>query len=238
MEPNLSTPNLSMKNHSRSLIETKIFHKHSDDDNSFSSSISSLHENDWVEHSLGSKSFVVDNLPSTDSCDETKSVTKSQSFSTHDHDITLEVHMPQNITDFLSEKVATIESINWLGRHVPRCVIRDLYREVLRIRKQEAPLEVQNLKRAQSGEDREEHEYSAYEMPQAKTYSAALLFIDMSGFSKLSLLLDLESLSKVRNTPLLGILLHSLFFLPFYHFCSFAIFYEFYISLTLLLHKL
>lgn len=39
-------------------------------------------------------------------------------------------------------------------------------------------------------------------MPYANTYSAALLFVDMSGFTKLSQMLDLESLSKVSQVLL------------------------------------
>jgi hypothetical protein len=80
-------------------------------------------------------------------------------------------------TSLLAERVSVIESITWLGRHVPRCVIRDISREVLRI---------------------DQKEDSFLVMPYVQTYRAALLFIDMSGFTKLSLLLDLESLSKVR----------------------------------------
>ena len=120
------------------VIQTAIFRKHSDDDNaSFSSSISSLHDYDWAhdhqQHSFEShrKSFVVDAVPSNDSCDSTKSVTKSQSFSTHDHEISCDAEMPQNISNLIAEKVALLDSISWLGRHVPRCVIRDLYGEVV-----------------------------------------------------------------------------------------------------------
>ena len=77
-----------------------------------------------------------------------------------------------------TDKRSLKESISWLERHVPRCVMRDLTREVLRLNTKEKKYLV---------------------MPHAQTYKAALLFIDMSGFTKLSLLLDLESLSKVRQ---------------------------------------
>lgn len=187
------------------IIEAGIYHKSSEDDNvSFTSSISSFHENDWNEHSFESSPLVVDNVPSSDSCDDTKSVTKSRSFSTNDHEITDRNDVPR-ISNFIAEKVDMTESINWLGRHVPRCVIRDLYKEVLRIRNREASVEEERLKRPPSLKgDKTPNtddllDGSEIQMPFAKTYSSALLFIDMSGFSSLSLKLDLESLSKVRK---------------------------------------
>ena len=187
------------------IIEAAIYHNSREDDNvSFTSSISSLHENDWHLNSFESSQLaVIDNVPSSDSCDETKSVTKSQSFSTNDHEIADGNDLPR-ISNFIAEKVEMTESINWLGRHVPRCVIRDLYREVLRIRNREVLVEEEWSKRPQSLKDKTPStddllDESEISMPIAKTYSSALLFIDMSGFSSLSLKLDLESLSKVRT---------------------------------------
>ena len=77
-----------------------------------------------------------------------------------------------------SERDSVIDSIKWLSRHVPRCVIRDLCDDAFR---------------------HQRNEETKLTLPHAKTYSAALLFIDMSGFTKLSQMMDLESLSKVRN---------------------------------------
>lgn len=77
-----------------------------------------------------------------------------------------------------SERDSVIESIKWLRRHVPRCVITDLCDDALR---------------------HQRNEETKLTMPHAKSYSAALLFIDMSGFTKLSQMMDLESLSKVRD---------------------------------------
>ena len=85
-----------------------------------------------------------------------------------------------NITHLLTERLNLIESIHLLGRHSPQCVMNDLQHEVLRISK---------------------HQTSQMHIPHAKIYEAALLFIDMSGFTKLSQLLDLESLSKVNTAP-------------------------------------
>lgn len=75
-----------------------------------------------------------------------------------------------------SERDSLIDSIQWLSRHVPRCVSKDLSNDALRY---------------QNGQD------TVLEVPFANTYSAALLFVDMSGFTKLSQMLDLDNLSKV-----------------------------------------
>lgn len=73
---------------------------------------------------------------------------------------------------------SVIESIRWMSSHVPRCVMQDLTKEAMLVHKREN---------------------SMSKMPFAQTYRAALLFIDMSGFTQLSQLLDVESLSKVRK---------------------------------------
>ena len=80
--------------------------------------------------------------------------------------------------NLLTERSSLINSITWLERHVPKCVMSDLREEVIRIHN---------------------NEKSMLKMPYAQTYSAALLFVDMSGFTQLCLLLDLESLSRVRT---------------------------------------
>lgn len=88
-----------------------------------------------------------------------------------------------NITNLLNERLSLTESITTLGRHVPNCVMHDLTMQV------QGGLHVQASQRNE--------EPSKLIVPHSQTYTAALLFIDMSGFTKLSLLLDLESLSKV-----------------------------------------
>ncbi len=80
-----------------------------------------------------------------------------------------------------NERDSIIESIEWLARHVPRCVMKDLSLDALRYQRDEE---------------------TKLTMPYANTYSAALLFVDMSGFTKLSQMLDLESLSKVSQVLL------------------------------------
>mmetsp|Transcript_20356 Transcript_20356/g.23384 ORF Transcript_20356/g.23384 Transcript_20356/m.23384 type:complete len:1580 (-) Transcript_20356:160-4899(-) len=155
------------------------------DNLSFNSSISSLGGGKCLDdQSISSTLLFVDTIPSHESCDGTTSLSKSKSFSTlrgmaaklmpaqiNEKDGSL------NIASLPAEIACTIESITWLGRHVPRCVMRDLSREVLQLHKNEKPMVI----------------------PCAHTYRAALIFIDISGFTKLSLLLDLESLSKFIN---------------------------------------
>lgn len=80
----------------------------------------------------------------------------------------------------LVKRAAIIESIKWLGRHVPGCALDQLSQHV------------DNLSKKSYGNKR-------MELPHASEYQAALLFIDMSGFTKLSQHLDVESLSKVSN---------------------------------------
>lgn len=92
------------------------------------------------------------------------------------HDRNLVLSQSGNINSLLLERASLIQSITWLGRHVPSCVMQDVIKEVSHIYKREE---------------------SRLIMPHAQIYKAALLFIDMSGFTQLSLLLDLESLSKV-----------------------------------------
>ena len=79
----------------------------------------------------------------------------------------------------LAERAATIESIKWLGRHVPRCTLRQISKHV----------------------NKESIEGTTMNLPHVSNYQAALLFIDMSGFTKLSQQLNVESLSEVSNIP-------------------------------------
>ncbi len=77
----------------------------------------------------------------------------------------------------LAERAATIESIKWLGRHIPRCTLRQISEHV----------------------NKESIEGTTMSLPHVSYYQAALLFIDMSGFTKLSQQLNVESLSQVSN---------------------------------------
>lgn len=86
-----------------------------------------------------------------------------------------EISKSQRDADVAEQEVLlVIDSIRWMSGHIPRCVLQDLTRHAMLSQKKIMP-----------------------KMPYAQTYRAALLFIDMSGFTKLSQLLDVESLSKV-----------------------------------------
>ncbi len=169
-------------------IKSEEYHN---ENRSFSSSISSR-EGEKLRHqfSLEDHSTAVDNIPvNENSCDETRSISKSKSNSTNCNDETaiaitnqLKRRGSLNITTLLAERASIIESITWLGRHVPRCVMRDLSKEAMRLHKKQDLTLV---------------------MPSQQIYRASLLFIDISGFTKLSLLLDIESLSKVRKSHIL-----------------------------------
>ena len=84
-----------------------------------------------------------------------------------------------NARDSLAfKRVAMIDTVTRLGHHVPNCVLSDIYQEACN----------------RSKDVQIDH---SCDMPKPKEYHAALLFVDMSGFTKLSQVLDVESLSKV-----------------------------------------
>ncbi len=80
----------------------------------------------------------------------------------------------------LLKRATIIESINWLGRHVPSCALNEISQHVVKFGDKTG-------------------EAAPMLLPHVSSYSSALLFIDMSGFTKLSQLLDVESLSKVSS---------------------------------------
>ena len=158
----------------------------SDNDHSISSSISSKLEDSSNFPTMTMKNLCVDDVPgrSGGSCEETKSKSLSTT-NLQECDANVLSRSPNsntkplntvNITNLLAEREALTESMMVLGRHIPYCVTQDLIDEILRINQKKEP---------------------ALIMPHATTYTAALLFIDMSGFTKLSLSLDLETLSRV-----------------------------------------
>jgi len=83
----------------------------------------------------------------------------------------------------LAKRASIVDSVKWLGRHVPCCVLHTIHKEALAV-KHDISLPIASLKSR---------------LPTSNTYQAALLFIDMSGFTKLSQALDVESLSKVSK---------------------------------------
>ncbi len=109
-----------------------------------------------------------------------------------------------------NERISIIDSIDRLGRHVPQCVLRQLGEEVTLLaaqNKNKNPA-LTDLKRGSISSMRTSYTVSIasdyngarapMDMPHATRYRAALLFIDMSGFTKISQKLDVESLSKVN----------------------------------------
>ena len=107
----------------------------------------------------------------------------------------------------LAERAAIIESINWLGRHVPQCVLNRLCQDIIKLNEESKTPKIIRRRSSQimaghststSSSSASDRSSKPLEMPLSETYEAALLFIDMSGFTKLSQLLDVESLSKVR----------------------------------------
>jgi hypothetical protein len=78
----------------------------------------------------------------------------------------------------LLKRATIVESIKWLGRHIPGCALHDICKYVVKM--QDRELDIKPMM-----------------FPHVTKYQAALLFIDMSGFTKLSQSLDVESLSKV-----------------------------------------
>lgn len=104
----------------------------------------------------------------------------------------------RNSLSKVTDRETIIDSINWLGRHVPQCVIKQLTEEVMQTPSQS------NVSKSRSFHfGRRSNDSSAQivdmEMPFGTHYKAAFLFIDMSGFTKLSQKLDVESFSKVRK---------------------------------------
>ncbi len=105
----------------------------------------------------------------------------------------------------LAERATIIKSINWLSRHVPQCVLSDLNGEILQLTK--SALDMKKSLKSKSDDNYTDGKLASImeslnvkppmEMPYATEYKAALLFIDMSGFTKISQELDVESLSKV-----------------------------------------
>ncbi len=76
------------------------------------------------------------------------------------------------VSKILIERSKISESICWLARHVPYCVLKDLLHDV--------------------------EEGLSIALPYTSYRRCALLFVDISGFTKLSQILSVENLSKVK----------------------------------------
>ena len=92
----------------------------------------------------------------------------------------------------LDMRETLIISINKLAKNVPACVLRKISRDSTDTQQKQLP---------PLAEERRDDNIpsSSSKLPYSETYQGALLFIDMSGFTKLAQILDVESLSKVRE---------------------------------------
>jgi len=99
------------------------------------------------------------------------------------------------LQDSNSDRKGFVDSVNWLVRHVPQCVLRRLTEEILFY--QDERDEGLGVRRKSITSIEASDPMS---MPHGTQYDAALLFIDMSGFTVLSQKLDVESFSKAINS--------------------------------------
>ena len=126
----------------------------------------------------------------------------------------------------LVERSNLIQSVGWLSRHVPGCVLKFLIDSVHRAREEKRQCSERNddlvFKRGMDynfdESDASDIALESFEelndvtpnapqihhidntLPIAKTHQCALLFVDMSGFTKISTMLDVESLSDAINS--------------------------------------
>jgi hypothetical protein len=77
------------------------------------------------------------------------------------------------VSKILIERSNLTDSICWLARHIPYCVLTDLLQDA----EEDLPVV----------------------LPYASYHKCALLFVDISGFTKLSQVLNVEHLSKVSS---------------------------------------
>lgn len=149
-------------------MQSSIEHD-SSDSHSFASSISSrIDDQDGIVQATAKRNLM----------DDLQNNFQETSLSTVTDHIT-NTNFPATIEELHKARTVLSDSINILGRHVPGCVVRDLTLEALDISKDQNQLRHKLV------------------MPHSQHYQAALLFVDMSGFTKLAQLLDLESLSRV-----------------------------------------
>ena len=147
------------------------------------------------------------------------------------------------VSSSLVGRSSLIQSVVWLSRHVPGCVIKSLLDAIKRARKENAKSErrrerLKDQRQTKSNDvestnigteelvpvkfekdndddngDKEEHTYNSNDgeasveqylshsnLPISKSQDSALLFVDISGFTRISQLLDVESLSGAINS--------------------------------------
>ena len=118
------------------------------------------------------------------------------------------------ISNYDDERGILLESIRRLGNHIPECVLSELNQEIIiltQIEKQKLHNEKKlqnNMMRSDSTQESANKipletippiRREPMSLPYATRHTSALLFVDISGFTKLSTLLSVESLSKVNS---------------------------------------
>jgi class 3 adenylate cyclase len=107
------------------------------------------------------------------------------------------------IGETLIERAALTESIDSLSRHVPRCVLMSLKEDAITMVQESQQRKNHPKKGIMKRMATKLHESPVgkiMSLPRAYTYQAALLFVDISGFTSLSQGLDLNILSKSINS--------------------------------------
>ena len=106
-----------------------------------------------------------------------------------------------------NEEAFLMDSISWFGRHVPDCILTSFLNptnresmSVLDTDISESQLRNHSVESSMRKSTGILEELKEYKLPYATKHYSALLFVDISGFTKLSTLLDVESLSKVINS--------------------------------------
>jgi class 3 adenylate cyclase len=97
----------------------------------------------------------------------------------------------------LANRAALITAITKLAKNVPACVLRKISKDSQSITDSCQKETLPSL--SEGGQSDDIITSNDSDAPYSETYRGALLFVDMSGFTKLAQVLDVESLSKVRE---------------------------------------
>lgn len=115
------------------------------------------------------------------------------------------------VTSSLVERSNLINRVTCLSRHVPGCVLKSLFEPIIKMRRCNGG----RGSRADDDDDddhdetKRSHSYSSISnspfivedtLPLTNSHHGALLFVDISGFTQLSLVMDVESLSNAINS--------------------------------------
>ncbi|KAL7552126.1 hypothetical protein ACHAWF_018244 [Thalassiosira exigua] len=108
----------------------------------------------------------------------------------------------QIVSSFLVERSNLMQSITWLSRHVPGCVLKSLFESIAAIRESKmGGSQTDGSSQPPTASIGQSVPQSpAGHLPLSKHHDGALLFVDISGFTKLSVTLDVENLSNVINS--------------------------------------